>query len=292
MDKRFLTVGRRPVPVRVPERPKWYVDRTWASMGVLATIVLGCFFCAPFLPRDPTYLDLYHANHAPSPQFWFGTDSLGRDVFAMIWSGGRVSLLIGFLAAGISTGIAAVFGTASGLAPQWLDALLMRGAEIVMSIPNLLLIVFLQAILGGASVWSLSLVIGATSWTGMAKVVCTEVRQLRESGHVVAARRIGSGFFGILLRHLAPNFMPSIRFMSIMNIRNAITAESTLGFMGLGLPLEQISWGGMLSLSEKAMLSGAWWVILIPGIFLVTTLLCVTNIGNSLHGGSREKRGN
>lgn len=292
MDERFRLAGMRPAPVREPEKEKWYVGRPWGSVAVFTAIVLGCLFCGLFIPRDPSYLDLYNANQSPGAQFWFGTDSLGRDIFSMIWSGGRTSLLIGFLAAGISTGIAGVFGTASGLAPQWLDGLFMRLVEILMSIPGLLLVIFLQAVLGGATPWSLSLVIGATSWTGMAKVVRTEVRQLRRSGYVVAARRMGSGFFRVLFRHLAPSFMPSILFMSVMNIRNAMAVEATLSFMGLGLPLEQVSWGGMLSLSEKAMLCGSWWVILIPGFFLVATLLCVTNIGNSLRAGTQGKGGN
>ena len=167
----------------------------------------------------------------------------------------------------------------------------MRLTEIFLSIPSLLLIVFLQAILGRASVWSLSLVIGITGWTGIAKVVRSEVRQLRNSEYVLASRCMGGGFFHILRKHLAPNFFSSIMFMVVMNVRSAIAAESTLSFMGIWLPLEVISWGGMLSLSEKALLSGAWWIILIPGVFLVVTLLCVTNIGSWLRGEG-EQRGN
>ena len=106
----------------------------------------------------------------------------------------------------ISTSIAIIFGTVSGLAPEWLDMLLMRMTEILLSIPNLLLVIFLQAILGKANVLSLSLVIGVTSWTSIAKVVRTEVRQLRSNEYVVAARCMGGGFFYILRKHLAPNF--------------------------------------------------------------------------------------
>jgi peptide/nickel transport system permease protein len=110
------------------------------------------------------------------------------------------------------------------------------------------------------------------------------VRRLRESEYVLAAKCMGAGFFHVLRRHLAPNFFSSIMFMSVMSIRSAIAAESTLSFMGLGLPLEVVSWGSMLSLAEKALLSGAWWIILIPGAFLVVTLLCVTGIGSWLRG--------
>ena len=104
----------------------------------------------------------------------------------------------------------------------------------------------------------------------------------RSNEHVIAARCMGGGFFHILWKHLAPNFLPSIMFMAVMNIRSAIAAESTLSFMGIGLPLEVISWGSMLSLSEKALSARAWWIILIPGIFLAATLLCITGLGNYL----------
>ena len=127
----------------------------------------------------------------------------------------------------------------------------MRFTEIFLSIPSLLLVVLLQAILGKANVLSLSLVIGLTSWTSIAKVVRTEVRQIRNSEYVIASRCMGGGFFHILWKHLAPNFISTIMFMVIMNVRSAIISESTLSFMGIGLPVEVISWGSMLSLSEK-----------------------------------------
>ena len=291
MDERFVLVGARtPLPPPVKAR-KWYEGRPVVSMAVLAGIVLGCLSCGAFVSGDPGYMDLLHSSEAPSKEFWFGTDTMGRDIFAMIWYGGRVSLLIGALSTGISTALAVLFGTVSGLAPKWLDDLLMRLTEIFLSIPSLLLIIFLQAILGKANVWSLSLVIGVTGWTSIAKVVRSEVLRLRNSEYVMASRCMGGGFFHILRRHLAPNFFSSIMFMVVMNVRAAIAAESTLSFMGIGLPLEVISWGSMLSLSEKALLSGAWWIILIPGVFLVVTMLCVTNIGGWLRGEG-EQRGN
>ena len=262
MDDRFTIVGIRPVPLPRRRTPRWHEGKPVASMA------------------------------APCREFWFGTDAMGRDIFSMIWHGGRISLFIGFFAAAVSTLIAIVVGAASGLAPKWLDELLMRLTEIFLSIPSLLLIVLIQAVLGSASVFSISLVIGLTSWTSIAKVVRAEVRQLRSSEYVVAARCMGAGFPRILRRHLAPNFLSSIMFMAVMNIRGAISAESTLSFMGIGLPLEVISWGSMLSLSENALSSGAWWIILIPGVFLVVTLLCVTNIGSYLRRQSNRKESN
>ena len=292
MDDRFTTVGIRPVPPPRLRKPRWREGKPVVSMAVLAVILAGCLLCDLFIPKDPAYMDLYNAGRAPCREFWFGTDAMGRDIFSMIWYGGRISLFIGFSATAVSTLIAIAVGAASGLAPKWLDELLMRLTEIFLSIPSLLLIVLIQAVLGKANAASISLVIGVTSWTSIAKVVRTEVRQLRNSEYVVAARCMGAGFPRILRRHLTPNFISSIMFMVVMNIRGAISAESTLSFMGIGLPLEVISWGSMLSLSENALSSGAWWIILIPGIFLVVTLLCVTNIGSYLRRQSNRKESN
>ena len=186
------------------------------------------------MTKGPTYLDLAHCSTAPCREFLFGTDTMGRDIFSMIWYGGRLSLFIGVSSTVISTLLAILFGAVSGLAPKWLDALLMRLTEILLSVPNLLLVIFLQAVIGTPSAWSIALVIGLTSWTSIAKVVRTEVRQLRASEYVIAAKCMGGSFFHILRRHLAPNFFSSILFMVVRNVRSAIIAESTLSFMGLG----------------------------------------------------------
>lgn len=292
MDNLFVQVGIQEIPAPRIKQKKWYEGKPIVSIVLLSIIILGCLFCEFFIPKDPTYMDLYHANMAPNSEFWFGTDTMGRDIFSMIWYGGRISLFIGFFATLISTAIAILFGAISGLAPKWLDDALMRLTEIFLSIPNLLLIILIQAILGKANIQTISLVIGITSWTSIAKVVRTEVRQIRNSEYVVAARCMGAGFFRILWKHLTPNFVSSIMFMVVMNIRSAIGAESTLSFMGIGLPLEIISWGSMLSLSEKALSSGSWWIILTPGIFLVVSLLCVTNIGNYLRKNVNRKESN
>ena len=288
----FTLVGTRELPPR--EAPKRHRAEgfPWVSLVVLAVIVLGCLACDLLMTHDPTYLDLAHCSEAPNGTFFFGTDALGRDLFSGIWYGGRISLTIGVLATLLSTAVATVYGTISGLAPQWLDTLLMRLTELFLSVPNLLLIVFLQAILGQANAVSISVTIGLTSWAGIAKIVRTEVRQLRHSEYVLAARAMGGGFFHVLVRHLFPNFFSAILFMVVMNLRGAIVAESTLSFLGLGLPLEVISWGSMLSLAEKALLSGAWWVILLPGAFLIAVLLCVTNLGNYLRRQASRKESN
>ena len=283
MDIDFQIVGiRNTEDQAVSRHKKWYQGKPLISALLLAVILSGCLCCHLIMTKDPGYMDLAHYNEAPGGEFLFGTDTMGRDIFSMIWYGGRISILIGGLATVISTFIAVVVGAFSGVAPAWLDELIMRFTEIFLSIPALLLIILLQAIMGNANILSLSFVIGVTSWTSIAKVVRTEVRQIRNSEYIIAARCMGAGFFRVLWKHLVPNFFSSIMFMVVMNVRGAIVAESTLSFMGLGLPLEVVSWGSMLSLADQALLNGAWWIILIPGVFLVTTLMCVTNLGNYL----------
>ena len=288
----FTVVGIREEAPKPGKKTRRGRDFPWISVILMGIIVLCCLFAEVIMTRDPGYLDLKNFNVAPNREFLFGTDTLGRDIFSGIWYGGRISIAVGFLATAISACIAVVYGSLSGIAPGWLDTLMMRFTEVFLSVPGLLLVLFLQAILGEANVWTLSVVIGVTSWAGIAKIIRTEVRQLRSSEYVVASRCMGGSFFHILGRHLAPNFIASIMFMVVMNVRGAIGSESTLSFMGMGLPLEVMSWGSMLSLSEKALLSGSWWIILIPGAFLVTLLMCLTNIGNCLRRSANRKESN
>lgn len=292
-ENKFVQVGIRQTEEKsAAVKRKWYREKPVLSIVSLGLLVLGCLCSELLMTKDPAYMDLIHYTHAPNQEFLFGTDTLGRDIYSMIWYGGRISLFIGFTATVISTLIAIVVGSLSGIAPEWADTLIMRFTEILLSVPNLLIIILLQAIMGKPNVVSLSIVIGVTSWTSIAKVVRTEVRQIRGSEYVVASKCMGGNFFHILWKHLTPNFISSIMFMVVMNIRSAIVAESTLSFMGIGLPLEIISWGSMLSLAEKALLTKAWWIILIPGIFLVMTLLCVTSIGNYLRKNANRKESN
>ena len=217
---------------------------------------------------------------------------MGRDIYSMIWYGGKISLFIGLFSTIISTAIGIIYGSLSGLASELVDDAMMRFTEIILSIPSILIIIFVQAILGNSNPISMSIVIGITSWMNISKIVRTEVRQIRNSEYILAAKSMGGGFFYTLKQHLLPNFVASIMFMVVTNIGAAIGTESTLSFLGIGLPIEIVSWGSMLSLSEEALLSNRWWIILIPGIFLVTTLVCITNIGNYVRKNNNKKSSN
>lgn len=271
---------------------KTIVRKPYLSMGILLIIMFGCAFPGLITHFDPAFMDLSNVNVAPNGAFYFGTDSMGRDIFTMIWYGGRISLFIGILATVISTTMAVVYGSISGIASEWLDDIMMRFTEIALSIPSILVIIFFQAMVGQSNPVSIAMVIGITSWMNISKIVRCEVRQIRNSDYILAAKYSGGQFFYILRRHLVPNFISAIMFMVVTNIGTAIIIESTLSFLGIGLPIEIISWGSMLSLAEKALLSNYWWIILIPGLFLVVTLVSITDIGNYIRKKNNKEFSN
>ena len=248
------------------------------SVIVLLAIILGCVFLGKTNTNSLYYLD--HLNEPPNSQFYFGTDSLGRDIYAMIWSGGRASIMIGILSMIIITIIGIAYGCISGTSSQKVDLIMMRICELGNSIPNLLIILLLVSVMGTQNIFKISIVIGVTGWFGLARIVRSEVRQIRNSEYVLAAKCMGVNFLNLMTKHLIPNFVSSIMFVVVSSISSSMSMESTLSFLGLGLPVEVISWGSMLSLANKALLLNTWWVIVIPGAFLIVTLLCITNIGN------------
>lgn len=262
------------------------------SATVLGCIILGCIFAEQVMNHDPAAFYLQHLNQPPNAEFYFGTDALGRDIFSIIWYGGRVSLIIGFLGTCILTVIGVLYGCVSGMGPKWLDEIMMRGAEILSSVPSLLVVLLLLSLGGSPTVFSIAIVMGLTGWVNLARLVRSEVRQIQTSEYILAARLIGVPFPRIVYKHLLPNFISTIMFMVVANISSCIMLESTLSFLGLGLPVDVISWGSMLSLANKALLTNAWWVIVFPGGFIVLTLLCITNIGHYYRAENNKKNSN
>lgn len=250
------------------------------SILILILVIGGCLFAEKLYNHDPSDFYLQNLNEAPNAEFYFGTDSLGRDIYSMIWYGGRASILIGLLSMCIITVIGVTYGCISGMCNEKVDAVMMRFAELLNSIPSLLLVLLLVAITGEQNIVKISIVIGVTSWFGLARIVRSEVRQIRSSDYVLAARCMGGNFFYVMGKHLIPNFVSTIMFVVVSSISTSMSMESTLSFLGLGLPVEVVSWGSMLSLANKALLLNTWWVIVIPGVFLIVTLICITNVAN------------
>ena len=262
---------------RLPERLN---GKPVLSVVVFSLIALGCLFSDLIVNHDPTELFLLNANEAPSAEFWFGTDSLGRDIYSIIWYGGRASIFIGVMSTAVITLIGVTYGCLSGSASGTVDGAMMRAVELLQSVPVLLSLLLILSLMGRQNEITISLVIGVTGWFALARIVRSEVRQIRNSEYILASRCMGAGFPFIMRRHLIPNFVSAVMFVVISSISTSMAMEATLSFLGLGLPVDVISWGSMLALADRALLLNAWWVILIPGVFLVVTLLSITGIGH------------
>lgn len=266
--------------------------RPLISIIILVAVVLGCVGAGSLANHDPAIFYLQNVNEAPGGEFIFGTDSLGRDIYSMIWYGGRVSLLIGILGAAITAVIGITVGCISGTAGEHIDSLIMRFTEMCGSVPTLLLVLIISAAFRADSVISMSVVIGVTGWFGLARIVRSEVRQIRNTEYVLYARSCGGGFLHVMRRHLIPNFLSAVMFMIVSSVGSCITMESSLSFLGLGLPVDVISWGSMLSLANRALIMNTWWVIVFPGVFLVVTLVCITNVGAYLRKDINRRHSN
>lgn len=280
MIRQLWHSSRRPRPGASRRLP-------WPALVFLGLLALLCLLADVLAPGDAGHMDYAAAAQPPGPAHLLGTDALGRDVLAMLLHGGRASLLIGLGAAALSAAIGSAYGCLAALCPAWLEELLLRGAELLLSLPGILLAILLQAALGPANIWTLCLVIGGTSWMEIAKIVRTEVRGLREREYILAARSMGGGFFYLLFRHFAPAFFSSIAFQAVSGIGGAIGLEATLSFLGIGLPVEAVSWGSLLQASERALLTGQWWMIFIPGAVLVLCLLSFLRLADALRRPSQ-----
>jgi peptide/nickel transport system permease protein len=252
-----------------------------AGLTILVVFVLIALFANVLAPESR--LAVTNAPGAPleppSAQFWLGTDELGRSVLDLVIQGSQISLLVGFLATGISMLIGSFIGIAAGYFGGWADVILMRFTDWFLVIPFLPLAIVLAAILG-RSLFIIALVIGITTWPGTARVVRAQVLTLKERPYVERARALGAGHRQIIGRHILPNVFPLIFANTILVVAVAILAETTLSFLGLGDPFS-VSWGSILesAFSEGAISLGAWWYLVPPGLCIVLVVLGFTMCG-------------
>ena len=247
-------------------------------------IVLGVTFAAVFAPLiapfDPNELHLDAILKAPCAEFPLGTDRLGRDVLSRLLYGGRVSLWVGFVAVGISTSIGALLGLVSGYFGGLVDEIVMRFVDIMLCFPSFFLILAVVAFLE-PSLFNIMVVIGLTSWMGVARLVRAETLTLREREFVSAARLAGTSTWRIMTRHILPNAMAPVTISAILGIGGAILIESGLSFLGLGVQPPQASWGNML-MDGKSVIEEASWLSLFPGLAILITVLGYNLLGESL----------
>lgn len=227
---------------------------------------------------DETHLAL--KNMAPSTSFWFGTDDLGRDIFTRICYGARISLFVGITAAFIDLAVGILWGGFAGLSGGYIDEFMMRIADILYSLPYLLVAVLFIVVLG-SGLTSIILAITVIGWITMARIVRGQVLLLKEMEYVQAARVLGANFSRILFRHLLPNASGPILITLTLTIPSAIFAEAFLSFLGLGVQAPIASWGTMASESLAA-LQYYPWRLFFPAIFISFTMLSFHMIGEGL----------
>ncbi|MEZ0236443.1 MAG: ABC transporter permease [Methylophilaceae bacterium] len=248
---------------------------------VIIAIVLALALLAPVLaPYDPDAIDVKSILLPPSTAHWMGTDGLGRDVFSRMLFGSRISLLVGFVAVGIATLIGVILGAISGYYRGWVDVLIMRLVDVMLSIPTFFLILAVIAFLT-PSIWNIMIVIGLTSWMGVTRLVRAEFLSLREREFVLASATLGARDHRLIFRHLLPNSLTPVIVSSVLGVASAVLIESGLSFLGLGVQPPQASWGNILT-EGKEYIQFAWWLSFFPGMAILLTVLGYNLLGEGL----------
>ena len=249
------------------------------ALIILAVFVLAML--APYIaPYDPDDINVKAILLAPSSQHWMGTDGLGRDVLSRMLFGGQISLLVGLVAVGISTAIGIVLGALAGFYRGWVDTLIMRLVDIMLSIPSFFLILAVIAFLT-PSIVNIMIVIGLTSWMGVTRLVRAEFLSLREREFVLASRTLGAKDKRLIFTHLLPNSLTPIIVSAVLGVASAVLMESGLSFLGLGVQPPQASWGNILT-DGKEYIQFAWWLSLFPGLAILVTVLGYNLLGEGL----------
>ncbi|HET8998625.1 MAG TPA: ABC transporter permease [bacterium] len=253
-----------------------------AGLAVLAVIVGSAILAPAVTSFSPTDLDPDHSLAAPSRQHIFGTDDLGRDEFARVVYGGRISLLVGLTAMLVGSAIGVVMGSAAGYMAGWVDTVIMRFVDLMLSFPAIFLLLILINWTGGrAPVVMMIAYLGLFGWTGLARIVRAEYLALRTREFVEEARAIGAGTRRIIFRHILPNAMAPILVQAAFAVAGAILAEAALDFLGFGLPPDIPTWGNLLTQAEDYITSNPVLAIA-PGLVITLTVVAVFLIGDAL----------
>jgi peptide/nickel transport system permease protein len=263
-----------------------------AILGLALIVLLtGTALLAPALaPYDPdAQADIVATRYqAPSVSHPMGTDRFGRDIFSRVLYGARISLSIGLLAVLIAITLGTAIGAIAGFFGGRLDTVLMRGVDLLLSFPRLVLLVVLVALFE-PSIALVTLVLGLTGWMGVSRIVRGQVLTVREMEFVTAARVLGFGRARILTRHVLPNVLTPVIVAATLGIGNTILAEAALSFLGLGVQPPTASWGNMVASGRDAMLD-AWWITTFPGLAIVFTVMAFNLVGDGLRDALDPRR--
>lgn len=247
---------------------------------IIAGILLLALIAPLIAPYDPDAINVKAILLSPTSNHLMGTDGLGRDVFSRMLFGARISLMVGFVAVGIATIIGIILGAIAGFYRGWVDTVIMRVVDVMLSIPTFFLILAVIAFLT-PSIWNIMIVIGLTSWMGVTRLVRAEFLSLRHREFVLAAQALGAKDVRLIFTHLLPNSLTPIIVSSILGIASAVLVESGLSFLGLGVQAPQASWGNILT-DGKEYIQFAWWLSLFPGLAILITVLGYNLLGDGL----------
>lgn len=256
--------------------------RAWFGAGVIILLIILAF-AAPFVARhDPFGVDLVDSLSPPSAAHWFGTDVQGRDVWARLVYGARVSLTVGIVSQGIALSLGVLLGLVAGYYGRWVDELVMRLADVTLAFPTLLLLIALVAALQ-PSLGVVLVTIGVVGWAGMARIVRGQVLVVRELEFVQAERALGARDARIIFRHVLPSVVAPVVIAATLGVAGAIIAESSLSFLGLGVQPPTPSWGSMIADGRDLyQLRHAPWTSLFPGLAIGAAVLGFNLLGDAL----------
>lgn len=253
-----------------------------AGVGIAIPMLLLILSYPLWWAFRPNDIDLLAMNSGPTAKHWLGTDGVGRDVFARVLEGGRISLLVAVASTALSAIIGFLFGAISALAGRWADAVSMRFVDLVMTLPPVIFLLVLASI-AGTGIWPTVLVISLLSWPLLARMIRSRLLELRERDFVMAARGMGAGIGHLLFRHGLPNSIDILVVYATLQIANAILLEAGLSFLGLGIAPPAASWGNMLNAARStAVLEQYPWQWLFPGAALILAVLAINFIGDGL----------
>ena len=233
----------------------------------------------PPIPYRPTNIDLFAPYETPSPIHWLGTDRLGRDIMAGMIHGSRISLSIGFVAVGIAVIIGVIVGALAGYFGSWVDLVISRLFEVMLSIPTFFLLITVAALFP-PSIFLTMTIIGLTSWVGIGRFTRNEFLKIRNLDYVTAAIALGVSNRKVMFRHILPNSLAPVIVSVVLGIAGAILVESGLSFLGIGVPAELVTWGSILHEGSSA--TFAWWLAVFPGAAIFITVLAYYLVGEGL----------
>jgi peptide/nickel transport system permease protein len=254
-----------------------------AVFGLALVIVLGVLaLLAPVIaPFDPIEQHIIDRLKPPSTQYLLGTDELGRDLFSRLLYGARISLVIGFIAQGVSMSIGVLLGLISGWYGGWIDDVIMRITDIFFAIPGLMFLIVWVTIFEPGPL-SIFLALGLIGWPGLARVMRGQVLSIKELEYVTSAQALGASTPQILFRHILPNAIAPMIVLAALGVAGAILSEATLSFLGLGIQVPNPSWGTMVQFGKNYLPTGQWWLAVIPGLVIMLTVLGFNFLGDGL----------